>query len=764
LYQFGNSPFHQHMLDLMQEIPGTVVLHDFYLSSLMSWLEKQPGQSQVWKKSLLKDHGYLSLKELAHDAQAVLKKYPVNGHVLRHAQGLIVHSQHGRQLIDDWYGSKHAQRACIVPLVRKTPQSIDANQARVDLGFEPDEFLICSFGFLDASKLNDRLLDAWLLSSLSADSKCQLIFVGENEGGEYGRALRQTIEKSGRSGQIRITGFANAQQYQQYLACADVAVQLRTNSRGETSAAALDVLNHAVAMIANAHGAMAEMDTQAVWMLPDVFQTHDLRQALEALWQNPEQRRQLARRGQQYCHQRHAPEVCAAAYAQVIEGAYADQPFGLNDLVESIANQLAVSTEEATLDAIAQCVDMVFPVKRLAKRIYLDVTATRSADRKTGIERVTRAMLLAFLENTPRGYITEPVYLDLQDGISLYRHAHGFTLELLQCPAVSIKEEPISVQEGDVVVVLDLSGMNLVHAQQSGLYEQYRQMGAAVHAVVYDLLPVQMPHVFPLGASQGHSAWLHAISSFDGALTISKSVQNDLIQWQAEQYVFSQPRRSYQVNWFHLGSDLLSSAPTRGLPPDAAQLLMKMTSVPTFLMVGTIEPRKAHLQVLEAFTKLWTSGVDIQLVVVGREGWKDVEASQRREIAHVVHVLQHHPENQKHLHWLDGISDEYLEKVYASSSCLIAASWGEGFGLPLIEAAHHDLPILARDIPVFREIAGSHSSYFNATDDDGLALAVQEWLKHGADNVPQSFGMATQTWAQSVQQVMRIILPQEPNV
>ena len=54
--------------------------------------------------------------------------------------------------------------------------------------------------------------------------------------------------------------------------------------------------------------------------------------------------------------------------------------------------------------------------------------------------------------------------------------------------------------------------------------------------------------------------------------------------------------------------------------------------------------------------------------------------------------------------WLEGISDEYLDKVYAASTCLIAASEGEGFGLPLIEAAQHKLPIIARDIPVFREV------------------------------------------------------------
>jgi glycosyltransferase involved in cell wall biosynthesis len=66
--------------------------------------------------------------------------------------------------------------------------------------------------------------------------------------------------------------------------------------------------------------------------------------------------------------------------------------------------------------------------------------------------------------------------------------------------------------------------------------------------------------------------------------------------------------------------------------------------------------------------------------------------------------------------------------IYAASDCLLAASEVEGFGLPLIEAAQRGVPILARDIPVFREVAGAHASYFSGNRADELALAVQGWL------------------------------------
>lgn len=83
------------------------------------------------------------------------------------------------------------------------------------------------------------------------------------------------------------------------------------------------------------------------------------------------------------------------------------------------------------------------------------------------------------------------------------------------------------------------------------------------------------------------------------------------------------------------------------------------------------------------------------------------------------------------LFWPQGVRDETLEQVYRSARALLAASEGEGFGLPLIEAAQHGLPIIARDIPVFREVAGEHAYYFGGEDAQTLADALRVWLSLG---------------------------------
>ena len=184
------------------------------------------------------------------------------------------------------------------------------------------------------------------------------------------------------------------------------------------------------------------------------------------------------------------------------------------------------------------------------------------------------------------------------------------------------------------------------------------------------------------------------------------------------------------------------------MPEDAQVVLDRLAQAPSFLMVSTVEPRKGHQQTLEAFELLWARGVDANLVIVGKQGWQKAIAA----------LLHNHPQFGKHLFWLKGISDEYLEKVYTASACLVAASEGEGFGLPIVEAAQHQLPILARDIPVFREIAGEHAFYFDGLEPARLATALEKWLSLDAVGAaPQSSGIQRLTWAESAEQLKRRI-------
>ncbi|MEJ5348382.1 MAG: glycosyltransferase [Desulfosoma sp.] len=752
LYQVGNSPFHQHMLPLMTEIPGVVVLHDFYMNELMAWLELHGGVKFAWTQALYHSHGYAAVLARYQNVDKAKINYPVNGHVVQHALGIIVHSEYSRELARKWYGPQWAENFHVVPHVRIPSRFADRQKARIELGITEKDFLVCSFGFLGDTKLNHRLLQAWLRSSLCSDTNCYLVFVGENQGDAYGTKLLKTIADSDCKDRILITGFAPTELFKRYLAAADVAVQLRTQSRGETSGAVLHCMNYGLPVIVNAHGSMAELDRDAVWMLPDEFEDSELVDALEKLRQSPTLRDQIGARARNYISAHHSPEACARQYVKVIEGVYSRTANSLPKLIQSLANKPDFKPSKKEMLNLAVTLARNHPLPRLAKRLYLDVSATCRHDLKTGIQRVARALTLALIESPPEGYRTEPVYLNHENGAWFYRYARRYTLGLLGCPSDRLEDAVVEPEAGDILLTVDFSGNMLIHAVESGFMRDCRNRGVSIYAMVYDLLPVRMPEVFPPGADQIFALWLKAVSAFDGAICISKAVADDLRVWFDDNLpTLPEGRRPYSIEWFHLGADVLNSAPTRGVPIDGEETLQKLKSRVTFLMVGTIEPRKAYLQTIHAFDQLWANGLDVNLVIVGHEGWKHVPNDMRRDIPQTIELLRSHPERNNRLFWLEGISDEYLEKVYAASTCLIAASYSEGFGLPLIEAAHHKLPIIARDIPVFREVAGDFAYYFpDSRESEVLSTAIKHWLtlyKHNRH--PQPDAIPWLTWKMS---------------
>jgi glycosyltransferase involved in cell wall biosynthesis len=124
----------------------------------------------------------------------------------------------------------------------------------------------------------------------------------------------------------------------------------------------------------------------------------------------------------------------------------------------------------------------------------------------------------------------------------------------------------------------------------------------------------------------------------------------------------------------------------------------------------------------------------------------------------LVDKLNDHPQMDRSLFWLKEITDEYLEQVYTHGTALIVASEGEGFGLPLIEAAQHRLPAIARDLPVFRELAGENIFYFSAEEPGDLSKAIKTWLSQkDKQNIPNSSNIKYLTWEESTKELIKII-------
>ena len=731
IYQFGNSPYHTHMLNLLERYPGVVVMHDFYLSGLLAYEEMSEYHPGIWLQAVLHSHGYTGLQQhltaLSQGTEAAKNTLPCNLEVLQNAKGIIVHSEHAKTLAQTWYGELDERDWHLIPLLRQPGISRDKVEARKQLQIPEHAFVVCSFGLIDPTKLTHRLLTAWRASKLHQQSDCYLILVGTNHGGAYGQDIVHLSSDPIHS-RIRITGFAEKNTYQAYLAAADVGVQLRTNSRGETSAAVLDCMNYGLATIANAHGSMAELPHDSVYFLPDEFEEVELVQALEELWQHPETRRSLATRAATHIHTEHHPVRCALRYQQAIEAIYTHTQFDASALVKAISTINKKSFVPDDLKRIAQVCAFNYKPRFTPKQLLIDVSAIARNDLKSGIERVVRAQLLALIKNPPKGFRVEPIYLSREGDTWDYRYAKQFTLKLFNAPvSIHLQDAPIDLASGDIFYAPDYMPLHMIPAAQAGLYRLWRALGISLNVLVYDLLPITMPHYFPKDAGTLHTQYLSEMACFaDRIIGISQTVKTELQTWLKQQKHLN--LRSLKVYAAPLGSDIAASSPSVGLPDDAEELLRIFKQSPTFLMVGTLEPRKGHLQTIAAFDLLWQEQRNVNLVIIGKEGWKALPDKLRRSIPTLIRKLQQHPELHQHLFWLPEVSDEYLEKIYVASTCYLAASEGEGFGLPLIEAGRFGKPIIARDIPIFREVAKEQAFYFKGLADRDLYFALRTWL------------------------------------
>jgi glycosyltransferase involved in cell wall biosynthesis len=743
LYQFGNSPSHKQMFSLLEQHTGVVVLHDFFLSDVLCWMADSGYKPGCFSKALYDSHG---LSALVVDSREGKRKsvetFPCNLAVLRESAGVIVHSSHAIDLARSRYGDAACARMRRVPFLPRKPNKCDPAAARERLNLPKDGFVVCSFGWVTPFKLCERILKSWSISPLGKAEDCFLIFVGAADSGNYGKEFTSKVAASESGSRVRITGYIDEQQYHDYLAAADLAVQLRTQSRGETSATVFDCIAHDLPLVVNAHGSATELPDDAVIKLDDDFTDQALANALNSLRTDPELRRKYSVQAAAYLNDEHRPELIAKLYHDFIEEVYNLGPRAREQkLLQKIARTLTPVTPSSD--------DLASVAKALSAnrepfgppQILVDITNISKLDLRTGIERVTRGILMSLITRPPAGYRIEAVRAHTNG----YVYARRFMAESLHFAKNELGDDPVETKRGDIFLGVDWPA-DVLPSLKPWFRAQTRHGMRSVF-VVYDLLPLLRPDLFPPELPPMTLGWLNTVTEIsDAAVCISRTVADELHTWLGQ----TMPNRSnpLPIGFFHLGADLRASLPTKGLPDEALAILAKLRCRKTFLMIGTVEPRKGHRQALAAMELLWSRGVDVNLVIIGKQGWMMDDFAKR---------VQEHPEREKRLFWHQGISDQMLEEIYRNASALLAASEGEGFGLPLIEAAKYDIPIIARDIPIFREVASDHAYYFSGRDEAGLANAIQEWLASGSA-VPTSRGIGHYTWEESSRELLDLVI------
>jgi glycosyltransferase involved in cell wall biosynthesis len=147
------------------------------------------------------------------------------------------------------------------------------------------------------------------------------------------------------------------------------------------------------------------------------------------------------------------------------------------------------------------------------------------------------------------------------------------------------------------------------------------------------------------------------------------------------------------------------------------------------LTVGTLEPRKNHTVLLDAFDRVQADHPDLHLVVVGRQGWRVDELADR---------LQRRAESDPRVHWFHQATDGELEALYQGAFAVVAPSLSEGFGLPVAEALARGRVVLSSHGGALREAGGEAAEYFDPTDPGQLEALLRLHLGDGGHHEARS--------------------------
>lgn len=375
---------------------------------------------------------------------------------------------------------------------------------------------------------------------------------------------------------------------------------------------------------------------------------------------------------------------------------------------------------------------VVMDTKPLPRRLFLDLSVISRSDAGTGIQRVVRGIARQLLQEPPAGWRVIPL------GASAQKSYHPIAWDRYEI----IEEDCFEARAGDVFFALDYA-LDTICLYESQL-AAFRKAGGRFWVLMHDLLPFRQHEWFSDGTVVRYRKWLSTLArQADGFFCVSPSTENDLHDVLSHFYAL---KKSYLSCVLPLGWNIAEAKHSEGTSDTLTAMTERMRSRPTALMIGTLEPRKAHIDIVNAFDLLWLSGTDYCLVIVGRPGWK-TEALQQR--------LRIHPQLGQRLFWLNNISDEELEILYHHCDGVIAASYAEGFGLPVIEALGHKKPVLARDIAVFHTINTSGISYFPAESDTAtLADHITTWLQKTHD---QPVSLNLPSWSDTARVIIQTL-------
>lgn len=729
LYQVGNNVLHQYMFPYIRRYPGIVELHDFYIGHS---LQSIPGN---WAERLAAEHGIevvLPLPDLMPDPEETVWEYPYC-HWIFEQPTVILHSDFAQGLAEKFFPQGFPAEIHIIPLAfRIPPQRRNVGDIRRKLQLSKNCFLIATTGIISPLKKADQLIGAFqILSQKYPDREIAFVF-----GGNLLPGFQLHIDKSiGRK--IHLTGYLSEQEYWELIRESDLMIQLRENSRGESSGAVQDIMTIGRPLILNNHGTFRDYPESCVYKVPDECTKDDLANALiEGMNDPTREKKSVAQRDyiRKFCNESRILALYEEAISRTIQNADSKN-------IRRICSATVKDMRACGISNLSE-VASLFPhytVCPNCQRILLDISLFVQHNYKTGIQRVVSNITNILYNRKISNTVFLPVAL------------RGDKLFYCRYNREKKRYEYVAEWEAlsrDILLLLDSSWV--YKDLFVPILEEIHSRGGKTYSVLYDILPIQKPELFPKETLIIFQPWLHdAIKNTDGFLCISRTVAQELKDYIQEKHLLPR-KKTLLVGHFYLGSDFLSEKSEHNTCTSPDFLAHSLSSARTFLSVGTIEPRKNHAYMLRIMEQLWNEQVPAIWVIIGKEGWMTGEW---------LKALFRHPEYGKRLFYLPNADDSTLLFFYRKLEFLYQLSQGEGYGLPLLEASVSGMKVLCSDIPVFHEIDQENCFAYCPLDSvEKSVQIIKNELKKNHQRSKTTLCEESFTWQHSAQMLIDCIL------
>ena len=256
---------------------------------------------------------------------------------------------------------------------------------------------------------------------------------------------------------------------------------------------------------------------------------------------------------------------------------------------------------------------------------------------------------------------------------------------------------PALMAEGrsGVYVVCSHGGAARLPGLLSGLREA---CGLRSLAYVHDLLPLDYPEYFLPGKPEGFARFLSELAAAKASFIANS--RDTAVRLEAY---------SRRQGWTLSPVPVIWPGVEPSSPSPAAPKATDQTETPYFVVIGTIEPRKNHLLLLQIWRDLALSGQRPMpyLHIVGRRGWENQS---------VLNLLDRCEAIQPHVSEHSSLPDPDLRGLVAGARAVLFPSFAEGFGMPVLEALQLGARVIAADLPVLREFAGDAPLYLDPLD------------------------------------------------